>query len=226
MPTLFIISTPIGNLKDITLRALEVLKKVDYILAENPQITLKLLSYYQIKKPLIKYHQHTENRKKILKLLEQGKNLALVSSAGTPGISDPGNELLDEIYQKLPQTKVVPVPGPSALSCAISLCGFFMGKFLFLGFLPKKKKRKETIEMIKNTKIPVIFFESPHRLLKTLEDLKKEMPERRIFLAKELTKKFEKTFRGKIKEIYELLKKEKIKGEWVLILDKNEREKI
>lgn len=226
MPSFFIISTPIGNLKDITLRALEVLKKVDYILAENPQITLKLLSHYQIKKPLIKYHQHTKNIKKILKLLEQGKNLALVSSAGTPGISDPGNELLDEIYQKLPQIKIVPVPGASALSCAISICGFFMGKFLFLGFLPKKKKRKKIIEMIKNTKIPVIFFESPHRLLKTLEDLKKEMPERRIFLAKELTKKFEKTFRGKIKDIYEILKKEKIKGEWVLILDKDEREEI
>jgi len=226
MSTLFIISSPIGNLKDITLRALEVLKKVDYILAENPQTTLKLLSHYQIKKPLIKYHQHIKNKKKILKLLKEGKSLGLLSSAGTPGISDPGNELLDEIYQKLPQVKIVPVPGVSALCCAVSICGFFMKKFLFLGFLPQKKKKKKIIGMIKTTEIPVIFFESPHRLLKTLEDLKKKMPERKIFLAKELTKKFEKTFRGKIKKVYDTLKKEKIKGEWVLILDKNERKKI
>ena len=141
---LYILATPIGNLADITLRALEILRSVDFILCEDTRVTKKLLEHYKTDKPLISYHQHSKLQKmeEIKKMLEQGKNLALVSDAGTPGISDPGGLLIEYIHEKLPETKIVPIPGASAVAAALSICGFPADKFIFLGFPPNKKGRQ------------------------------------------------------------------------------------
>jgi 16S rRNA (cytidine1402-2'-O)-methyltransferase len=223
MANLYIVATPIGNLEDITIRALEVLKKVDLILCEDTRVTKKLLDRYQIKKPLLSYHQHSKIQKLdyIISLLKERKNLALVSDAGTPGISDPGGKLVNEVVKWLSdQVKIVPIPGPSALICAVSISGFPMDKFLFFGFLPKKKKRKKILKEIANFYYPVIFYESPYRILKTLEELKEINRELKIVVAKELTKKFETIYRGKIEEIIEKIEKDKLKGEFVVIVRK------
>jgi len=222
MGNLFVVATPIGNLEDISQRALSVLKEVDFILCEDTRVTKKLLNYYQIKTPTLSYHQHSKIKKInfIIGLLEKEKNLALVCDAGTPGISDPGNKLIKEILKKLnDKIKIVPIPGPSALILAASVSGFPMDRFLFLGFPPVKKKRKKFFETIMASKYPVIFYESPYRILKTLEELSFLVPEREIVVCKELTKKFEKIFRGKVKEVVEKLKEVEIKGEFVIILN-------
>lgn len=224
MPTLYVIATPLGNLKDITLRALDTLKKVDLILAEDTRITKKLLSFYNIKKQVISYHQHSKLKKikLILKMVESGKNLALVSDAGTPAISDPGGKLISFLLERLKdKIEIVPIPGPSALLAAASVSGFFMDRFLFLGFLPKKKKRKKFLQEILNSKYPVIFYESKFRILKTLEELKSMKENLQVFVAKEITKKFESFFRGKISEVIEKLKKVEIKGEFVIVVKPN-----
>jgi 16S rRNA (cytidine1402-2'-O)-methyltransferase len=223
MSTLFVVSTPIGNLADISYRALEILRKVDLILCEDTRVAKKLLFHYQIQKPLLSYHQHSKLQKVnyIISLLEQGKNLALVSDAGTPGLSDPGNKLIKEIVDKLKENvKIVPVPGPSALTCAVSISGFPMDRFLFLGFLPKKKKRNKFLEQIIESNYPVIFYESPYRIVKTLNDLAKLNKELEIVVCRELTKKFERIYRGKIEEVLEKMLKDKIKGEFVVIVGK------
>jgi 16S rRNA (cytidine1402-2'-O)-methyltransferase len=245
MANLYIVATPIGNLEDITLRALEVLKKVDLILCEDTRVTKKLLDRYQIKKPLLSYHQHSKLQKidYIISLLKEGKpstraklgaglaphrnevsgagNLALVSDAGTPGISDPGGKLVNEVVKSLSGlVKIVPIPGPSAVIAAASISGFPMDKFLFFGFLPKKKKRKKILKEIANFKYPVIFYESPYRILKTLEELKKLNGELKIVVAKELTKKFETIYRGSTGEVIEKIGKDKIKGEFIVIVGK------
>jgi len=224
MSKLYIVATPIGNLGDITLRALRVLKEVDFILAENPKKSLRLLNFYNIRKPILKFHQHTKEKetKKILNLLRKGKNLAFISEAGTPGISDPGGKLVEKVREKFEDAvKIIPIPGPSALTCIISVSGFPTDRFLFLGFLPKKKKRKEFLREILNSKYPVVFFESPYRILKTLEELKNLNPNLKIVVGRELTKKFETIYWGKIGDVIEKIKKEKIKGEFVVIIRKN-----
>ena len=167
MSTFYVVATPIGNLEDITLRALRILKEVDFILAEDTRVSQKLLSHYEIKKKIISYHQHSLERKInfILEELEEGKNIAMVSDAGTPAISDPGGRLILLISQKLPQVKIVPIPGPSALLAAASISGFPMDKFLFLGFPPKKKRRKQFFQRVSLSEYPVIFYESPFRFL-------------------------------------------------------------
>jgi 16S rRNA (cytidine1402-2'-O)-methyltransferase len=228
MANLYIVATPIGNLEDISLRALRILKEVDLILCEDTRVTKKLLDRYQIKKPLLSYHQHSKLQKieEIISLLKEGKNLALVSDSGTPGISDPGNKLVNEVVKWLSdQVKIIPIPGPSALTCAASVSGFPMDKFLFLGFLPKKKKRKEVLKEIVDSKYPVIFYESPYRILKTLNELKNTMSSEQrtrsnIVVARELTKKFETIYRGKIDEVIEKIKNDKTKGEFVVIVGK------
>jgi 16S rRNA (cytidine1402-2'-O)-methyltransferase len=226
MATLFVVATPIGNLEDISLRALRILKEVDLILCEDTRVTKKLLDRYQIKKPLLSYHQHSKLQKidYIISLLKEGKNLALVSDSGTPGISDPGNKLVEEVINRLGEkVKITPIPGASALTCAASVSGFPMDRFLFLGFLPKKKKRREILREILESKYPVIFYESPYRILKTLKELKDVMnSEQRaannIVVARELTKKFETIYRGKIDEVIEKIEKNAIKGEFVIIV--------
>lgn len=224
MSTLYIVSTPIGNLHDITLRALNVLKEADLILAEDTRVTKKLLNHYQIKTPTLSYHQHSKLRKidYILVSLKRGKNLALVSDAGTPGISDPGGKLVNEAMKHCPNLTVVSVPGPSALTAAASVSGLPLDKFLFLGFPPAKKKRNKFFEEILNSRHPVIFYESPYRILKTLNELTHRSDtgimnnELRIVVCRELTKKFETIYRGKIEEVIRAIEKDKVKGEFVV----------
>jgi 16S rRNA (cytidine1402-2'-O)-methyltransferase len=223
MAVFYVVATPIGNLEDISLRALRVLKEVDLILCEDTRRTQRLLNHYQIKKKTLSYHQHSRLKRieEIVNLLRKGKNLALVSDAGTPGISDPGGKLIEKVVECLgDQVKIVPIPGPCAITCAASVSGFFLDKFLFLGFPPKKKKRKKFFEEILNSKYPVIFYESPYRILKTLEELKKINSDFEIVVAREMTKKFETIYRGRIEKVIEKIKKDKIKGEFVVIVKK------
>jgi len=224
MAILYIVATPIGNLEDISARALRILSEVDLILAEDTRVTRKLLSRYQINKPLISYHQHSQLQRidHILKLLKEGKNLALVSDAGTPGISDPGNLLIERVVQESVEgVKVVPIPGPSALTAVVSLSGFPMDRFLFLGFPPAKKKRKRFFEEVANSRYPVIFYESRYRIMKTLEELKLAIVDgvTRIVVCQEMTKMFEKTYRGNLTAVLEKLKKADLRGEFVVIVD-------
>ena len=219
--TLYIVATPIGNLEDITLRALKVLKEVDLILAEDTRVTKKLLIRYDTDKSIMSYHQHSSDEKKlqILSELLNGKNIALVSDAGTPGISDPGNELIDFVLERSDRISIIPIPGASAITTALSVCGFRADKFIFLGFLPKKKKNK-LYEWLKDTRMTFAFYESPFRLLKTLGEVSERLgSDRRVFIARELTKVHETLYRGKIDEVIERLSGEKIKGEIVIIVE-------
>src|SRR3990167_2936950 len=218
--TLYVVDTPIGNLEDITLRAVRIFSEVDIILAEDTRVTKKLLSSlnakWQMKNAkLVSYHQHSGEEKKleILKFLLDGKNIALVSDAGTPGISDPGNELIDYLLSYKPDLKIIPIPGASDITAALSVSGFRADKFLFIGFLPKKKKEK-LFKWLKEGKITFAFYESPHRILKTLETLEGAFGSyTRVFIARELTKLYETLYLGKIKDVIASLKKEKVKGE-------------
>jgi 16S rRNA (cytidine1402-2'-O)-methyltransferase len=227
MPTLYVIATPIGNLSDISFRAIDVLKNVDLILCEDTRVTKKLLEHYQIKNPTLSYHQHSKLKRVdyILDLLKQNKNLALVSDAGTPGISDPGNKLISAIIASPGLVvKIVPLPGPSAVTAAASISGFPMDKFLFLGFPPIKKKRKKFLEEIVKTKYPIIFYESPYRIIKTLKELSSFVENREVVVCRELTKKFETIYRGEIKKAIKEIENPpaggKIKGEFVVIVKK------
>jgi len=224
MPVLYIIATPIGNLDDISFRAIKTLKEVDLILCEDTRRTRKLLNRYEIIKKTVSYHQHSKLKKinYIVDLLKQGKTLALVSDAGTPGISDPGNKLIEELVKLFGNNiNIIPIPGASAITAAASIAGFSMDKFLFLGFPPAKKKRKKFFEEVLSSKRPVIFFESPHRILRTLNDLKiLDSKNIEIVVCRELTKKFEVIYRGTIDDIEKELEKEKIRGEFVVIIGK------
>jgi len=221
---LYIVATPIGNLGDITLRALQILKDVDYILCEDTRVTQKLLSHYQISKPLISYHQHSRLAKVdfIVKLLKEGKNLALVSDAGTPGISDPGNKLVKSLvsdYKLL--IEIVPIPGPSAAIAALSVSGFPTDKFCFLGFPPHKKGRQKFIKDIAAAKETVVFYESTHRIEKLLNGLRMMNDELRMVVARELTKKFETIYRGTPSEVLEKIRSDDKRGEFVVVIDRH-----
>lgn len=222
MGELYIVATPIGNLKDISLRALEILKGADLILAEDTRITIKLLERYEIKKTIISYHQHSNIQKEeyILGLLSEGKKIALVSDSGTPGISDPGSKLVKLVSEKLKEVKIIPIPGASAILAAASISGLPMEKFLFLGFPPAKKKREKFFQEVLGSQYPVIIYESPHRILKTLEEIKNLEENCDIILGRELTKKFETIIRGKPKELLEILKDGEIRGEFVVVISK------
>jgi 16S rRNA (cytidine1402-2'-O)-methyltransferase len=223
MPILYIVATPIGNLEDVSKRALRALSEVDLILCEDTRVTQKLLNYFNIKTPTLSYHQHSKIKKinQIIELLKRQKKLALVCDAGTPGISDPGNKLIEVILKEFgDKIKIVPIPGPSAITAAASISGFSMDKFLFLGFLPQKKKRKKFFKEIIDSKYPVIFFESPYKILKTLKELKEMNNNLEIVVCRELTKMFETIYRGKIGEVIEKIKRDKIKGEFVVIVNK------
>jgi len=218
--SLFIVSTPIGNLEDITLRAIRILKEADIIAAEDTRRTRILLNHYQIKNPLISYFEHNKiyKGKLIVKELLNGKNVALVSDAGTPGISDPGYLL---IKQSLEQgINIVPVCGVSALNAALSVSGLPTSRFYFSGFLPVKRNKKKTyLEKFKESEETIIIFESPYRLIKTLEDIKEVMGDRKVAICRELTKMYEEIFRGQISDgIKEFLKRKQIKGEFTLVV--------
>jgi len=218
MSALYVVATPIGNLEDISKRALRTLSEVDLILCEDTRVTKKLLDHYQIKTPCLSYHQHSKIGKTeyIIGLLKAGKDLALVSDAGTPGISDPGGKLVSMVCQS--GFKVYPVPGPSAAIAAASISGFPVDRFFFMGFPPQKKKRKKFFEEAVSSKYPVIFYESTYRILKTLEELKNMDSSLELTVCRELTKKFETIYRGEIGKVIEDIKKGEIKGEFVVVL--------
>ena len=211
MKKLNIVATPIGNMGDITYRAIDVLKEVDVILCEDTRQTKKILERYEFENKLVSLHQHS-SESKIESLLNKYDNIAYVSDAGTPGISDPGGKVVELAYAN--DFEVVTIPGPSAIAGALSISGLPTDKFLFLGFMPHKGKGK-IMEMIKESKITTGFYESPHRIEKTLEQLKEYIADRQIVVCRELTKKFETVYRGSIENIQEDLK---VKGEFVVIV--------
>lgn len=222
---LYIIATPIGNLKDISLRALEILKSADIIFCEDTRVSKKLLDYYQIDKKLDSFHQHSRDRKinKILDLLKQGQNIAYMSDAGTPGISDPIGKLIEAIVKKFPDENIIEsIPGASALITALSLSGFNADRFLFLGFLPHKKGKETLLKEIINSKKTIAFFESKYRIIKTLERLKGLgfQEDRKLVICRELTKKFETIYRGSLDKVINDLKNDVIKGEFVIVVEK------
>ena len=220
--TLYIVATPIGNLEDITLRAIKVLKEVDLIAAEDTRHTLKLLNHLEISKPLISYHRHNEDIKTdiLIKELEQGKKIALVSDAGTPGICDPGEEVIKKCIEE--EIPIVPIPGACAMINALICSGLDTKEFAFIGFLPlNKKNRKEKLEEIKNATKTMILYEAPHKLETTLKDLKEIIENRKIVLARELTKIHEEYIRESIDVLIE--KAKELKGEFVLIIEGAEK---
>ena len=220
---LFLVATPIGNLEDITFRAINVLKEVDIIAAEDTRHTLKLLNHYEISKPLISYHRHNEEIKTdilIDKLLE-GKNIAVVSDAGTPGISDPGEEVVKEAIKN--NIEIVPIPGACALVNALIASGLNTKEFTFFGFLPlNKKNRDNMLNKIKKAIGTVILYEAPHKLLKTLQDLLKNIGNIECVLAREITKIHEEFIRDNISNLLEQIQEPK--GEYVILLDLNNLE--
>lgn len=219
MGTLYIVATPIGNLKDITYRAVEVLNMVDGIACEDTRHSGILLKHYGIQKPLISYHSHSGQTKvdKIVSALKGGQSMALISDAGTPGISDPAYVLIQACLKE--GIDIVPLPGPSAVITALSASGLPTDKFLYLGFLPVKKGRQTVFKKIAEAQQTVVFYESPHRLIKTLEQLEAFLkPTARLAVAKELTKIHETYFRGTSKEVLTELRNVSIKGEYVVMV--------
>lgn len=224
--TLYIVSTPIGNLEDITLRALRILKEVDIIAAEDTRHTQKLLSYYGISKPLISYWGAKEKVKsaQVLEILCSGQSVALVSDAGTPGISDPGAVLIKKAIEE--GINVISIPGPSALIAALSVSGLLTHEFTFMGFLPhnKSQRRKVLTDLVLETRT-LIFYEAPHRILETLLDIEKIFGDRKAAVIKEMSKFFEEIFRGKLPELSQKLKKSTIAGEYVIVVEGRGEEK-
>jgi 16S rRNA (cytidine1402-2'-O)-methyltransferase len=217
--TLYLVSTPIGNLEDITLRALRVLKEVDLIAAEDTRRTKKLLNHYQIKTPLTSYFEHSSFKKtqSLLSQLKKGTDIALVSEAGTPSISDPGFKLTKRAIEN--RLKVVPIPGASASIAALSASGLPTNSFIFEGFIPRKPgKRRNFFLSLKDQEKTLIFYESPRRLITTLKDLLAVLGDRQIVIARELTKIFEEMIRGRISEVIELLEDKTIKGEITILV--------
>lgn len=219
---LYIVATPIGNLEDITLRAIRILGEVDFILSEDTRVTAKLLNHYKIKKPLISFHHHSNKEKylKVLNILKEGKSVALVSDAGTPNISDPGGQLVEFVREELPEVNIEPIPGVSALTTALSVSGIKVDKFSFFGFLPHKKGRQTMLREVLDNKYPVIFYESKYRILKLLEELTELKFNKKIMIFREMTKMYY-TFYSK--DIISLLKEFKenenlIKGEFTVII--------
>ena len=223
MSKFYIVATPIGNMGDITFRAVETLKNVDLVLCEDTRMTKRLLDKYEIQKPTMSYHAQSKLSKtdKIFELLKNGKNLALVSDAGTPGISDPGAMLVSQIKLNFSESvEVIPIPGPSAVVTALSASGLPIHEFTFLGFLPHKKGRETLFREIANAKRTMVFYESPHRILKTLESLQKFCPDKKVCIARELTKIYEEFKTGSPVELHQYLTKNpmKQKGEFTILV--------
>src|SRR3989344_6783173 len=220
MGKLSIVATPIGNLEDMTLRALRTLKEADLILCEDTRVTKKLLSHFAIKTPTLSYHAHSGDAKaeKVLVMLEEGRHIALVTDAGTPGVSDPGGELVSLVRERFgEEVQIEAIPGPSSLSAALSIAGLKSQQFGFYAFLPHKKGRETALRTIAEEKRASVFFESTHRIIKAIESLAKLIPERRIAVCKEITKTFEAVFVGTPAEVLEKLSAPgKSKGEFVV----------
>lgn len=235
MSTFSVIGTPIGNLEDITLRALKVLANADIVLCEDTRVTKKLLDRHSIKRPTMSYHAHSKLARpdEIIALLQEGKNLALVSDAGTPGVSDPGSELVKKIRHELSneirsgEIKIEAISGPSALTSALSIAGVSCADFTFLGFLPHKKGRETLFKEIATSERTMVFYESPHRIMKTLESLvailslaESEGVSKTVTVCRELTKIFEEVIQGTAKEVKNYFEEhpDKVRGEFVVIV--------
>ena len=219
---LYIVATPIGNLKDFTFRAIDTLKEVDFVFAEDTRNSIQLMKHYKIETKIDSYHEHNNVKKipKIINLLNEGKNIALISDAGTPRISDPGYKLIRACIDE--EINIIPIPGASAVTAALSASGLPSDSFFFLGFLPHKKGRKKKISFLKSLDNTIIIFESPHRLLKTLKELHDELGERPVVVARELTKLYEEIIRGNFDSIIEYFESKKVKGEIVIIIGRND----
>ncbi len=215
---LYIVATPIGNLEDMTFRAVRTLKEVDYIFAEDTRVTKKLLNHFKIDTIVYRYDEHTKNHQidNIMKLLEEEKTIALVTDAGTPCISDPGYEVVEEALKK--GVKVSPIPGVTSMIAAASVSGISMRRMAYEGFLPKKKGRQTLLKKLATEERSIIIFESPHRLIKTLKDIDEYLGEREVVVCREITKLYEEIVRGTTKELIERFEKKTIKGEIVLIV--------
>lgn len=215
---LYLVATPIGNLEDITYRAVKILKEVDLIAAEDTRQTLKLLNHLEISKPLFSYHRHNEDvkTKYLIEKLKNGENIAIVTDAGTPAISDPGEEIVKEAVKE--NIDIIPIPGACALINALIASGLSTREFSFYAFLPTNKKlRKEKFEEIKSDGKTAIIYEAPHRLLDTLQEIEKILGNRNVVVAKELTKIHEKFIRGKLNEVIEKI--ENPKGEYIILIE-------
>ncbi|APM41083.1 16S rRNA (cytidine(1402)-2'-O)-methyltransferase [Clostridium kluyveri] len=227
MGKLFLVATPIGNLKDITLRALDTLKNVDLIAAEDTRQSLKLLNHFNIKRPLMSYHKYNENDKSelLIQKLKDGKNIALVSDAGTPGISDPGNIIVRKCIEEGIDFEVL--PGATAVTTALVYSGMDTSQFIFMGFLPRENKDKRTfLQSVKDRSETLIIYESPHRLINTLEILKDILDNRRIAICRELTKVYEQILRFTIEESIKYYSESSIKGEFVLVIEGRDKREL
>ena len=219
---LFVVGTPIGNLEDVTLRAISTLQSVDIILAEDTRNSKKLLDAHKIETKMISYHEHSNDKeiKKIIDLLLEGKDLALISDAGTPTISDPGYGLIRDCIKH--DIVIVPIPGVSAITAAMSVSGLPSDSFTFVGFLPQKKGRLKKIELLKNIENTIILFESPYRLEKTLNQLLEHLGNRSVVVGRELTKLYEEVIRGNLTDVIKYFSKSKVKGEIVIMIGKDD----
>lgn len=227
MSKLYMVPTPIGNLKDISLRVLEVLNEVDRIACEDTRVTAKLLNRYEIRKPLVSYREHNEMEASvfILDKIESGENIALVTDAGMPGISDPGEVIVRKAIERGIEVNVL--PGPSALINALVSSGLQTGRFSFVGFLDKaKKKKRDELMLLKDREETLIFYEAPHRILDTLSAVKEVFGDRNISLSRELTKLYEQHLRGTVSEVLEAFKEKAPKGEFVLVVSGKSKEEI
>lgn len=217
---LYICPTPIGNLEDITLRTLRILGEVDLIAAEDTRHSLRLLNHYEIKKPLTSYHEHNIREKgpELIQRLIDGESIALISDAGMPGISDPGEDLIKLAI--LEGIEVIGLPGPTASITALVVSGLTTEKFVFEGFLPSKKRdRQNALELLKDEKRTIIFYESPHRVINSLEDMLSILGNRKIAIGRELTKHYEEIFRGSFEQALQRFSEGVVKGEFVVIVD-------
>ena len=217
--TLYVVSTPIGNLDDITLRAIRILGGVDIIAAEDTRKTKFLLDHLGIKKPLVSYYSHNESRRvpELINKLKAGSSIALVTDAGTPGISDPAFLIISNAIKE--GCKVVPIPGPSAVLPALIASGLPTDRFVFEGFLPTKKGRKTRFEQLKTETRTIVIYESPFRIEKTLEEILLHLGDRSIAVARELTKKFEEVIRGSVSDVIKNVKRKRPKGEFVIVIE-------
>lgn len=225
--TLYLVATPIGNLDDITFRGINTLREVDFIAAEDTRQTLKLLNHFEIKKPLLSYHEHNkyEVGPKIIERILKGESVALVTDAGTPGVSDPGEDLVKLAIENY--INVVHIPGASAFLYALIVSGLSTEKFVFEGFLNREsKQRRERLEFLKNETRTMIFYEAPHRLIKTLNDLFENFGDRKIAICRELTKRYEEITRCTLSEAIEIYNEKEPKGEYVLVLEGKSKEEI
>ena len=225
--TLYLVATPIGNLEDMTFRAIRTLKEVDLIAAEDTRNSIKLLNHFEIQTPMTSYHEYNkfDKGRKLVEKLEEGLDIAVITDAGTPGISDPGEELVKMCYET--GIRVTSVPGPAACVTALTMSGLPTRRFAFEAFLPKdKKERKRVLEELKDETRTIIIYEAPHHLIKTLEELEKELDNRKITLCRELTKKYEEAHRTTIHEVLDYYKDKEPRGEYVLVLEGKTKEQV